>query len=207
MKKGASKNKGGAFERLICKKLSLWWTKDKRDDVFTRTASSGGRATQRSKKNKSTFGQYGDIQAADPIGQPLIDLCTIECKDGYATYSIADLMDKEPRHNPLYEQFIRQARKSNFESDSAYWLLIARRKGRQIMIFMPETLWSNIMDYKATCDYTPMINMSFHLQNVLLKKSKKKKIRKYKITGTTLDCFLNNIKPQDIKTLNDFLSK
>lgn len=136
MKKGAGKNKGGTFERLVCKELSLWWTEGRRDDVFTRTASSGGRATQRSKKNKTTFGQYGDIQAADPIGQPLIDLCVIECKDGYASNSIADLLDREPRHRPLYEKFIEQARQSNFEAGSSFWLVIARRRGRQIMVYM-----------------------------------------------------------------------
>lgn len=142
MKKGKSKNKGSKFERLICKELSLWWTNGRREDVFTRTDSSGGRATQRSKKKKKTFGQYGDIQAADPIGQPLIDVCPIECKDGYASASIADLLDKEPRHNPIYKQFIEQAIESTIESNenSKYWMIIARRRGRQVLIYVSNKL-------------------------------------------------------------------
>lgn len=144
MKRGASKAKGGAFERLICKKLSLWWTDSERDDVFYRTASSGGRATQRSKRKQKTFGQYGDIQAADPIGQPLMDLCVIECKDGYASDSIADLLDKELRHKPKYEQFIKQARQSHKDAGTRCWMLIARRRGRQIMIFVPVLLFKLI---------------------------------------------------------------
>jgi hypothetical protein len=202
MKKGAGKNKGGAFERLICKKLSLWWTDGKRDDIFARTASSGGRATQRSKKNLTTFGQYGDIQAADPIGQPLIDLAVIECKDGYASNSIADLLDKEPRHNPLYEQFIKQARQSNCESDSEYWLLIARRRGRQIMVFMPCDLYDSWiyagLESNHAPDFLPIIKMIFHLRKI---SKNKKPTKKIEIIGTTLDCFLACIRPKDIKHL------
>ena len=198
-KKGRGKNKGGAFERLICKKLSLWWTKGKRDDVFARTASSGGRATQRSKKNKTTFGQYGDIQAADPIGQPLIDLCVIECKDGYASASIADLLDKESRHNPLYEQFIKQARSSSLESQSFDWLLIARRRGRQIMVFMPVSLFIQLEEQSQEI-FEPFMSLIFRmkLDKTKIKNKNKKRGMRLKITGITFDSFLKIITPKNI---------
>ena len=73
-KKGGGHAKGSQFERTVCKDLSLWWTKGKRDDVFWRTSGSGARAKTRSKTGEKTFGQYGDVQATDPIGQPLICL-------------------------------------------------------------------------------------------------------------------------------------
>lgn len=146
MKKGGSNRKGHAFENMIAKRLSLWWTDDERDDVFIRSDSSGARATARSKVGKKQFGQYGDLQAADPIGQPLMDLCVIECKDGYAGHSIADLLDKLPRHKPKYEEFIEQAEASMEAADGEYWILIARRRGRQIMVYMPVGLWDTIVD-------------------------------------------------------------
>jgi len=192
MKKGKSKKKGGAFERMICKKLSLWWTKGKREDVFIRTASSGGMAAQRAKKNKQTFGQHGDIQAADPVGQPLIDLCVIECKDGYASNSIADLFDREPRHNPLYEQFIRQARLSYLHSNSAYWMLIARRRGRQIMVFMPAQLFRNLYLYYNSPNIPTLVKLRTCLKGSKLRMD---------IIGLQLDCFLKNVKIRDIKFL------
>lgn len=143
MKHGAGKRKGSKFERLMCLKLSLWWTEGERDDVFFRTASSGGRATQRSKKRQATFGQYGDIQATDPVGQPLLDTCTIECKDGYASDSIADLLDKQHRHCPKYEIFIKQADQASTQAKKGgYWMLIARRRGRQIMVYLPKTFYN-----------------------------------------------------------------
>ena len=73
--------KGRRFEIQIATQLSLWWTQDlpePRDDVYYHTHDSGGRATRRTAKGKSTKNLYGDICATDPIGQPLIDLFTIE---------------------------------------------------------------------------------------------------------------------------------
>jgi hypothetical protein len=88
----------------------------------------------------------------------LIDLCVIECKDGYARDSIADLLDKEPRHKPKYEQFIRQAKKARKQSRSRSWLLIARRRGRQIMIFMPRSLLTDMQVSFEDCImlYSPL---------------------------------------------------
>jgi hypothetical protein len=187
MKPGAGKAKGGAFERLICKKLSLWWTGGNRDDVFARTASSGGRATQRSKKGKHTFGQYGDIQAADPIGQPLIDLCVIECKDGYPSHSIADLLDREPRHKPIYEQFIKQARQSAKNARANYWLLIVRRRGRQIMAFFPGGLLNRFCRCLQKEGYVlPYISFIVGVSNSY-------------VVGAPLRVILENVSPDKIR--------
>ncbi|MEK0338471.1 MAG: hypothetical protein QQN41_13665, partial [Nitrosopumilus sp.] len=112
---GAS-HKGSQFERDICSKLSLWWTKGKSDDVFWRTPGSGARAKVRYKKGKSSIG-VGDVQATDPIGQPLIDLCTIEIKKGYFKHTYFDLIDKLPNETKQpYRQFIQQARDQQKEA-------------------------------------------------------------------------------------------
>ena len=76
-----SKQKGSQFEREICKKLSLWVSEGKRDDLYWRSAMSGGRATVRSKVGKQTINQLGDITAIDPLGFPLTDKFVIECKN------------------------------------------------------------------------------------------------------------------------------
>lgn len=72
-----SKQKGGGFERQICKRLSLWLTHGKRQDVFWRSAMSGGRATVH--KGRS-IRQSGDICAVAPEGHDLTDRWFIECK-------------------------------------------------------------------------------------------------------------------------------
>ena len=98
--------KGAKFEREISKALSRWWTEGERDDIFWRTSQSGGRATTRKKQGKSTKNQDGDICATDPIGQPLLDITTIELKVGYKSWNIKELNDSIMREkNSKIEYF------------------------------------------------------------------------------------------------------
>src|SRR4051812_44502266 len=97
--------KGQEFERTICKQLSSWWVPN-REDIFWRTSNSGGRATVRGKTGKTTKGQYGDICATDPVGQPLIDTIMFELKRGYSQFSIMDVIDKPKGKRPTYGEWI-----------------------------------------------------------------------------------------------------
>lgn len=80
MKHGAGKRKGNAFERQICKSLSLWVTGGRRDDVLWRSAMSGGRATVHAKRGRSLRHVAGDICAVADEGNALIDVFFLECK-------------------------------------------------------------------------------------------------------------------------------
>lgn len=71
-----SKQKGGSFEREVCVALSKWLTNGKSEDVFWRSAMSGGRATVR----KGAVRQAGDITAVASEGHILTDNLYIECK-------------------------------------------------------------------------------------------------------------------------------
>ena len=145
--------KGSNFEREICKQLSLWWTKNKRDDIFWRTSGSGARATTRSKTKQKTFGQYGDVQATDPIGQPLIDLCTIEIKRGYSKSTFADLIEESQTANAkpcMYAKFIQQARQDHKKAKSFTWLLIVKRDRRKPIIIMPNWFFKKLKECRST---------------------------------------------------------
>ena len=74
-----SKQKGAGFEREVCKKLSLWVTKGKLQDVFWRSAMSGGRATFHSRKGVD-IRQGGDITAVAPEGNEFASKWFVECK-------------------------------------------------------------------------------------------------------------------------------
>lgn len=82
------KQKGAAFERKICARLSLWASGLTRDDLFWRSAMSGGRSTFRTRKKRAdpsntqaeVLNQTGDISAIDPLGHPFIDGFFVECK-------------------------------------------------------------------------------------------------------------------------------
>jgi len=75
-----SKAKGSEFERKICKELSLWISRDKREDLFWRSAMSGGRSTVALKSGKKLKSQSGDISAVHSLGFKFTEKFLIECK-------------------------------------------------------------------------------------------------------------------------------
>lgn len=80
MRAGGGKGKGSGFERLVCKHLSLWITQGQREDVFWRSAMSGGRGTVLAKKAKQGGNVAGDITATAKEGHLLTDPFFVECK-------------------------------------------------------------------------------------------------------------------------------
>lgn len=80
MRSGGGKAKGSAFEREVCVKLSKWLSGGDQEDIFWRSAMSGGRSTVAFKKGKSHAAQVGDISAVHPLGNQFIKNFAIECK-------------------------------------------------------------------------------------------------------------------------------
>lgn len=80
MRRGGSKQKGAQNERNICRLLSLWVTHGKQEDVFWRSAMSGGRATVAKRRGKKLASQAGDISSVDEAGHILTDDFYIETK-------------------------------------------------------------------------------------------------------------------------------
>ena len=189
-RKGAGK--GSAFERTMSKMLSLWWTADERDDIYWRTASSGGRATMRRQRGKSTFGGAGDVQAVDPIGQPLMDLCTIEIKCGYSTTSILDIVDRSDRMaKQVWDVWLRQVVKES-RSIGGGWMLISKRCKREIMVFINLPVYSLLLDAGAGLDtVTPLITVN--------PKTKIERLRKVTIVGTTWSEFARVVTSDNVR--------
>ena len=80
MRKGGGKQKGAAFERDICRKLSLWVTAGKRSDIFWRSAMSGGRATVAKARGEDMAHVSGDVCAVHEAGHVFVDALFIEIK-------------------------------------------------------------------------------------------------------------------------------
>lgn len=137
-KRGTGPAKGAAFERAIAKRLSLWWTGWRRDDVFWRTASSGGRATRRQWEGQETRGQLGDLAATDPIGQPFIDLIHIELKRGYSRVGAESLL--WPGKSPLLDWF-SQADREHRQAKARGWWIIHRRDRQPTLLYMSGSAW------------------------------------------------------------------
>lgn len=127
--------KGPIFEREICKQFSEWW--DGSDDCFWRTHSSGARATSRSKKGKTTRGQYGDMCSVDTRGLALTKLITFSFKRGYAKTTIGDLIDAGERNTePMFSKWIREAIRDSERAGTDGWMIIIKRNHRSTLAVM-----------------------------------------------------------------------
>lgn len=134
-------HKGSSYERVICKRLSSWWTYDTQDDVFWRSSQSGGRATVRFRKGQRTAGSYGDICALDPIGEPLLKLFTIELKRGEYVKHPGDLLDCNGSCDcHPFLRAVKQAKDAHRRAGSLSWLLIVKRDFKHNTIFFPSRL-------------------------------------------------------------------
>ena len=77
MKPGRGSQKGGEFERKICRVFTKWITGQDKPEIFWRSATSGAKATQDHKKgHKSKMG--GDIVAVDRQGQWFMYFCGLD---------------------------------------------------------------------------------------------------------------------------------
>ena len=93
MPRSKGKQKGSAFERKVCKLLSAWVSGGESEDLFWRSAMSGGRATVGHRSGKSHSRHAGDISATSREGHALTDYWYVECK-AYRNLSIDSAMIK-----------------------------------------------------------------------------------------------------------------
>lgn len=186
-------NKGGQYERAVCKQLSLWWTHGERDDVFWRSSQSGGRATTRAKRGLRTHGSYGDIAAVDPIGEPLIKFATIELKRGHTHGSAGDLLDvRATRKQRPFEAAINQAISSAQQAGSIGWMLIVRRDQRVAMLYMPSFLY-RLVSFESRARYVP--RCAFRM---FINQPESRKPKRVDFVGLHLEDFLQKTKPIEI---------
>ena len=101
------KTKGGQWERDFCRYLSLWWSKGEDEDIFWRTASSGGKATV----NQNLPTQLGDVTNIKPEGQELITKFVFELKHyNYKGLDWLPLLDQKGNIYGWWEKLCAEAK-------------------------------------------------------------------------------------------------
>lgn len=110
MRKGGGKAKGASFERSVCKALSLWVSHNKHEDVFWRSAMSGGRSTVAYAKGKRLAEQAGDITCIHPIGQAFANRFLMECKT-YRDLQYYGLLSSKGNLVKFWREACRQAQR------------------------------------------------------------------------------------------------
>jgi hypothetical protein len=167
-----AKGKGSGYERDMCRCFSLWWSNGKRDDIFWRTSNSGGRATVRDRVGKDTFGQCGDIQATDPVGQPFLDCFTIELKRGYNSANVIDMLNKkEGAAEQKWEGFYSQVLGDAVRAQSLSWMLVWRTDRRDALVYIPNSIANRIIIVQGLRRHSGHLNSIPCLKGRLLLKS------------------------------------
>lgn len=188
--------KGSTFEREMCKQLSLWFSGNTRDDLFWRSASSGGRATIRSRQGAATAGSYGDITATHPRGKLLMDMVTIELKRGYSKWSFADAIDRKRNRKPtVFEQFVEQTVLAAEANRRDHWWLITRRDSKDALLFF-NISFNHWLEGKLgrslnTYDIAPLLRMRLQVKY----KSTPKLAHQMTIVAMRLDDFMRIVSP------------
>jgi hypothetical protein len=190
--------KGGAFEREICKRLSLWWSGGKDDSLLWRTSGSGARATGRG--NKRTTNAYGDITSTSKKSEPLIDLITFELKRGYNKLSLQDLLDlpsgkKGAVGSGSWKGWLEKANYDNSQAGGFSWLMIVKRDSRVPLVIMPGYLYDALVGEGAFSCFDSQgqhyARLQFYLDGY-----------NWILHCTPLDCFLSSVTPQHILSLS-----
>lgn len=174
--------KGGKFEREICKKLSLWWTGGENDSVFWRTPSSGGRATTRKKKGKEDRLLHGDITFTDPIGEPFCQAFCVELKKGYSDESILDLFDR--RKKSSYKKWLDKLEDTRATCGALSIMLIHQRDRRNAMVYVASEMFRQLC-HPQLPGVWPFLEVKF--------------CGRVFYHGCTLDDFLTHFTPQDVQ--------
>jgi hypothetical protein len=131
MRPGGGKAKGSSFERQICGKLSFWVTHGKRDDCMWRSAISGGRATVRFKKGKTTRSQTGDICSVAREAEAFLNTFIVECKHVKSLDLEAALVHCRGFLVPVWHKLEDEAAKHSKRP-----LLIARQNRMPTLVFL-----------------------------------------------------------------------
>jgi hypothetical protein len=130
MKSGKGKSKGSAFEREVCKDLSLWLSGGKRKDLFWRSAMSGGRATIHGVKVR----QAGDITAVALEAQAFTQKYVIECKHYRNLRTLQFLLEGKGKLAKFWTTLQKIARQHGKSP-----ILIARSNKQPTIVITPAT--------------------------------------------------------------------
>jgi hypothetical protein len=112
VRRGGGKSKGSAWEREVSVMLSRWVSSNTQDDVFWRSALSGGRATVAHRKGNKLANQVGDISCIHPIGHHFISRFAPECKF-YSDLEIQGLLTGRGKLLAFWQEITTQANRYN----------------------------------------------------------------------------------------------
>ena len=107
--------------------------------------------TTRQKRGRTAFGQHGDIQATDPIGQPLVDVFSIEAKRGYKEACFWDVFNSAARGRASkpWERWFAQSIEAKQHSGALSAMLIHKTDRKRTMVFFEYKTFKLLREMKG----------------------------------------------------------
>lgn len=147
----------------MCKKLSLWYSHGKRDDIFWRTAGSGARATVRMKSGKCTNDSAGDMCSLGDEGLKLTSNSIWEFKRGYTSkknanmsISLIPILDKLAKEKePLLIQWFKKLFLEMKDHKKSHGFIIFKRDRKNACIAFSLETWSYLKTRNVKKYYNP----------------------------------------------------
>ena len=97
------------------------------------------------------------------------------------------MVDRVGKQNPKYKQFFEQCMREKKEARVPYWMLIARRKQKDIMIYLPHALYRQ---FNCLDEAFPSVRLSVKVLS-----------RQRKIFGCPLSEFFKLVEPMEVKRI------
>jgi len=150
-----SSSKGFGFARQMCVLWSKWWTDDKDEDLFWRTAGSGSRATTRRKRGAEDKWNHGDMKPDAPEGYELCAKWCFEFKF-YQKYDIKGVIHHVNQQSDWMQWWAKIVDEAEAVGRDPI-LVTKQNKGKPIIWFHEDT-WFGL---QRCCDMpeAPMIRM------------------------------------------------
>lgn len=146
MRPGGGKHKGSAFERRVCRDLSLWVSRGERDDIFWRSSMSGGRATIGLRVGNVRASQAGDVSAIHALGERLLGHVVVECK----SYADLDLFSGVANDTGKLRRFWDELRRHAAKFGKRP-MLVARQNGMPTVCLLEPDPAGWLFGLRAEC--------------------------------------------------------
>ena len=130
-KRNKGKEKGSKFERLMCKRLSKWWTDGSDDQVFWRNSGFLSRA------GACVEHQYGDIHAISDRGKWFVKNVNVELKF-YKDLRLLEVIDKPSKKHVLLIEHWCQCIDDADKSGREPMLIAKRNRGEPFVVCMSD---------------------------------------------------------------------
>ncbi len=156
-KVGRGVKKGGSYERLKLKQLSLWWTDNKEPDIFQRTSGSGSKSTvTNSKRGALDLVQIGTPEY--PIFPFIVDFKHYAYVDWYTIFT------KNYKKDAVYSWIVKCRQES--KRVGIDWLLIIRENRKPDLVVCESETFVRIFSVVDRCSMEKFIVAAYYPVNV-----------------------------------------